>query len=72
MLTENIERALGMVCQNDDSECSPNILRLEQVEWYADKIFYLKNLTYQSHLVGHKKRALRLKASKYVITKHGL
>jgi hypothetical protein len=47
-------------------------LKLEQVEWYADIIFYLKNLTCPSHLVGHKKRALRLKSSRYVLTRDGL
>jgi hypothetical protein len=53
-------------------EFSRNLLKLEQVEWYADIIFYLKNLTCPSHLVGHKKRALRLKSSKYVLTRDGL
>jgi hypothetical protein len=72
MLTEGNEKALGMICQNDNPEFFPNTLRLEQVEWYADIIFYLKNLTCPSHLVGHKKRALRLKTSKYVLTKDGL
>jgi hypothetical protein len=61
MLTEGNEKALGMICQNGNPEFSPNILRLEQVEWYAGIIFYLKNLTCPSHLVGHKKIALRLK-----------
>jgi hypothetical protein len=35
----------------------------------VDIIFYLKNLTCPSHLVGHKKISLRLNLSKYVITK---
>jgi hypothetical protein len=68
MLTEGNERALGMICQNNNQEFSPNLLKLEQVEWYANIIFYLKNLTCPSHLVGHKKRALRLKSSKHVLT----
>ena len=72
MLTEGNERALSMICQNNNQEFSPNLLKLEQVEWYADIIFYLQNLTCPSHLVGHKKRALRLKSSKYVLTKDGL
>jgi transposase InsO family protein len=72
MLTEGNEKALGMICQNDNQEFPPNLLKLEQVEWYADIIFYLKNLTCPSHLVGHKKRALRLKSSKYVLTRDGL
>jgi hypothetical protein len=61
-----------MVCQIDNEEFPSNLLNLEQVEWYTDTIFYLKNLTCPSHLVGHKKRGLRLKSSKYVLTRHGL
>jgi hypothetical protein len=72
MLKESNERVLGMVCQINNEEYPPNLLKLEQVEWYTDIIFYLKNLTCPSHLVGHKKRALRLKAAKYVLTRDGL
>ena len=77
MLTESNEKPLGlvdqnMVCEIDIPEASPELLKLEQVEWYSDIIFYLKNLTCPSHLVGHKRRALRLKASKYILIKDGL
>jgi hypothetical protein len=72
MLTEGNERALGVICHNNNQEISHNLLKLEQVEWYADIIFYLKNLTCPSHLVDHKKRALRLKSSNYVLTRDGL
>jgi hypothetical protein len=72
MLIEGHEKALGMVCQIDNEEFPPNLLKLEQVEWYTDIIFYLKNLTCPSHLVGHKKRALRLKSSKYVLLSYSL
>jgi ribonuclease HI len=72
MLTESNERALDLVCQINDEDYHPNLQKLEQVEWYTDIIFYLKNLTCPSHLVGHKKRALRLKAAKYVLTRDGL
>jgi hypothetical protein len=72
MLTEGYEKALGIVFQIENEEFPPNLLNLEQVEWYTDIIFYIKNLTCPSHLVGHKKRALRLKSSKYVLTRHGL
>ena len=48
------------------------MLRLEQVDWYMDIIFYLKNLTCPDYLIGHKRRALRLKTSKYVLLKDGL
>jgi hypothetical protein len=53
MLIENNEKALGMVCQINNQEWHPNLLKLEQVEWYKDIIFYLKNLTCPNHLVGH-------------------
>jgi hypothetical protein len=72
MLTKNNEKALGMVNQINKEEWHPNLLKLEQVDWYSDIIFYLKNTTCPSHLVGHKKRALRLKYSKYVLTRDGL
>ena len=63
MLTESNEKALGMVNQINNEEWHPNLLKLEQVDWYTDIIFYLKNLTCPRYLVGHKKRALRLKYS---------
>jgi hypothetical protein len=72
MLKESYEKALGMICQINNEEFPPNLLKLEQVEWYTGIIFYLKNLTCPSHLVEHKKRALRLKSSKYVLTRDGL
>ena len=77
MLTESNEKDLGlddqnMVCQIDVPASSPDVLKLKHVEWYSNIIFYLKNLTCPSHLIGHKRRALRLKASKYVIIKYGL
>jgi hypothetical protein len=72
MLTKGNEKALGMVCQIDNEELPPNLLKLEQVGWYTDISFYLKNLTCPSHLVGHKKRSLRFKSSKYVLTRDGL
>ena len=58
MLAESNEKALGlvdqdMVCQINVPKSSPNLLKLQQVEWYSDIIFYLKNLTCPSHLVGH-------------------
>ena len=72
MLTEGNEKALDMVCQNNDPEYSPNLQKLQQVEWYADIIFYLKHGTCLDHLEGHKRRALRLKTTKFVITQIGL
>lgn len=68
MLIEGNEEALGLVCTNNELEYSPDLQRLEQVDWYAYIIFYLKNLTRPSHLVSHKKIYLWLRASKYIIT----
>ena len=64
MLTENNEKALDMVCQNEEPNYSPSLQKLEQVECYADILFYLKHGTCPNHLVGHWRRSLRLKASK--------
>ena len=41
-------------------------------EWYKDIIYYLKNLSCLDHLVDHQRRALRLKASNYILTQDGL
>jgi hypothetical protein len=48
------------------------ISEIENNEWYSNIIYYLKNLTCPDHLVEHKRRALRLKAMKYFLTKEGL
>jgi hypothetical protein len=45
---------------------------LEQHEWYANIIYYLKNLACPDHLVDYKRRAMRLKASKYCMIKEAL
>lgn len=44
---------------------------LEQHEWHADIIYYLKNLICLDYRLDHKKRALRLKASKYYLVQNG-
>ena len=44
----------------------------EEHEWYRDIMFYLKKLSCPDHLVDHQRRALKLKASKYVLTEDGL
>ena len=43
-----------------------------EMEWYKDIIYYLKNLIYLNYLVDHQRRALRLKAPKYVLSQDGL
>ena len=70
MLTEGNEKSLGIVCQNSESTLvrSTELQRLEQPQWYVDIIFFLENLTCPDHLAGHKRRALRLKSTKYCIT----
>ena len=74
MLNQGNEKALGIICQNSDSEQSvlDELQRLEQHPWYTDIIFFLCNLTCPDDLLGHKRRALRLKATKYCLTKDGL
>jgi hypothetical protein len=74
MLTEGNEQALDLVCQNSQSRpaLSSELQKLEHHEWYVDMIFFLSNLTCPSHLIGHKRRALRLKAAKYCIIQDGL
>ena len=74
MLTQGNEKALGIICQNSDSEqsVSDELQRLEQHPWYTDIIFFLRNLTCLDHLLGHKHRALRLKTTKYCLTNDGL
>src|SRR5713226_4837342 len=74
MLTQGNEKALGMICQNNNPEqsVSDELQRLEQQLWYSDIIFFLHNLTCPDHLLGHKRRALRLKITKYCLTKDGL
>ena len=69
MLTESNEQALGLVNQLTQSRqvMSSEHKRLEQHEWYSDIVFFLLNLTCPNHLVNQKRRALRLKASKYCI-----
>jgi hypothetical protein len=74
MLTEGNEQDLDQVCQNSQSRptLSSELQKLEQHEWYADIIFFLSNLTCPSHLIGHKRRALILKETKYCIIHDGL
>ena len=74
MLTQGNEKALQIICQNSDLEqsVSDELQRLEQHPWYTDIIFFLRNLTCPDHLLGHKRRALRLKETKYCLTKDGL
>jgi hypothetical protein len=45
---------------------------LEHHHWYLDIVYYLKNLTCLNGLVDHQRRALRLKASWYCMTRGGL
>jgi len=73
MLTKGNERPLDLVCENNQSSpiMSMKLQRLEQHEWYSDIIYFILNLTCPSHLIGHKRRALRLKFYKYCIIQDG-
>jgi len=44
----------------------------EEHVWYKDSIYLLRNMSCPPHLVEHQRRALRLKASKYVRINAGL
>eukprot|EP00253_Pinus_taeda_P022815 PITA_22815 len=70
MLTEGNEKTLGLFCLSDLS--LPELQRLGEHEWYKDIVYYLMNLACPNHLAAHKRRALRLKATKYCLMKDGL
>eukprot|EP00253_Pinus_taeda_P002057 PITA_02057 len=70
MLTESNEKTLGLFCVSNLS--SPELQRLGEHEWYKDIVYYLMNLACPNHLVAHKRRALRLKATKYCLMKDGV
>jgi hypothetical protein len=72
MLMEGNERALNMNKKNSPKMVSVVIEELEGHEWYAYSVYYLKNLSCPNHLVDHKRRDLRLKASKYFVIQGGL
>ena len=74
MLTQGNEKALGIICQNSDLEQSvlDELQILEKHPWYTDIIFFLRKLTCPDHLLGHKRRELRSKETKYCLTKDGL
>jgi hypothetical protein len=54
MLTESNEEAIQM---GENEQVNVIVSELEHDEWYADIIYYLKNLSCPDHLVDHKKRA---------------
>ena len=74
MLTRGNEQVLDLVCQNNQTSpsLSPELQKLERHQWYADIIYFLSNLTCPSHLIGHKRRDLRLKATKTCVIQDGL
>ena len=74
MMEKGNERAFDVAYQSSDSVSvmSVELQRLEQHQWYSNIIFLLINLTCPSHLVGHKRRNLRLKATKYCKIQDGL
>lgn len=72
MLAEGNKKVLGINALSESPVYPTTVELLEEHEWYVDIIYYLKNLTCSSHLVNHKRRALRLKASKYCFVQNGL
>ena len=57
-----------MVSCVEENHDNPNI----EQEWYKDIVYYLKILACPNHLLDYQRRALRLKASKYILTQDGL
>ena len=74
MLTQGNEKLSRIIFQNSDPEQSvlDELQGLEKQPWYTNIILFLRNLTCPDHLLSHKRRALRLKATKYCLTKDGL
>jgi hypothetical protein len=58
MLAEQNEKALGM---NENDQVKVVLSELEDLEWYSNIIYYLKNSSCPSHLVDCKIITLRLK-----------
>jgi len=69
MLSNNNEEAIQM---GGNEQVNMIMSELENDEWYAEIIYYLKNLSCPNHLVDHKNMALELKAMKYCLTQDGL
>jgi hypothetical protein len=69
MLTESDQETIQL---GVNEQINLVVSELEHDEWYFDIIYYLKNLSCPDHLVGYKRRALRLKAMEYYLTENGL
>jgi hypothetical protein len=69
MLIESNEDAIQM---GENEQVNVIVSELEHDEWYANIIYYLKNLSCPDHLIDHKKRALKLKAMKCCLTPDGI
>jgi hypothetical protein len=69
MMTERNQEAIQM---GESEQINVVVSELEHDECYSDIIYYLKKLSCPDHLVDYKRRALRLKAMKYWLTKNGL
>jgi hypothetical protein len=65
MLTESNKKAIQL---GENEQVNVIVSELGHDEWYADIIYYLKNLSCPDHLVDHKKRVSKLKAMKYCLT----
>ena len=70
MMAEGNVKALGLICLDDAS--SSELQRLGEHEWYKEIIYYLLNITCPNHLVAHRRRDFRLKATKCCLMKDGL
>ena len=72
-LAQLLTKKINSHAVNLASEHESHILHIdEDHEWYKDIIYFLRNLSCPDHLVDHQRRALRLKAEKYILTQDGL
>ena len=63
---------VGPESQEHTHQVNVILSSLESQEWYADIIFYLRNLSFPDDMDKNKRRSLRLVASKYCLVQGGL
>jgi hypothetical protein len=67
-----IERNQEPIEVGEKEQINIIVSEIKKNEWYSDVIYYFKNLTCPDHLVEHKRRDLRLKAMKYILTEDNI
>lgn len=69
MMTGSNNKAIR---EGEKEQLCTTTIELEEDEWYTNIVYYLRNLLAPPHLTDHKRRSLRLKASKFCLTQDGL